>query len=489
MEQNSKCQVENGVPQQANTSTSHLSLMGNHAMSTLLGKKNSSLTSAANNNSSRLEQLGQTGGFSQPDVIQGMFTVTIADTIEKSYLSADAWDRLNLLQQVLQATYGNLYDQQWNIILDLSRTTIGTPACTRYIEGPADEDNDNITVTFSRWFLERCSFGELLGMVNHELGVHLFADIALASAFSFSTRQIAARVYANDNNAAAFFINDSLVGKNRQLPRLEMNSKLLTKAYQTQSSVDGFPGVTPSLDTFACSCFIDEGNHKYNEPFSVKFNTSALKLKSPSTIKNNGGQDDHAYMSHIHVIPNTVIFSPRAAVYAQMALRALNQYIIIRKNRNTYAATDDAETQNEAVQILGYYFLDIARTWEEGIRGHTIKYLLAMVSEQLDDNVVQMAQEYYHWMIDDQGRPNSELMSENDLSDETKELLKKINAPMNTYLSRLNTKLKSLIWRAALSAGIGIGRLTRDLVTAPFRAIGKVAAATFHAGRNLLARL
>ena len=481
MEQNSKCQVENGVPQQANTSTSHLSLMGNHAMSTLLEEKSSSLTSAASNNSSRLEQLGQTGDFSQPDVIQGMFTVTIADTIEKSYLSADAWDRLNLLQQILQTTYGNLYDQQWNIILDLSRTTIGTPAYTNYIEGPADGDNDNITVTFSRWFLERCSFGELLGMANHELNVHFFPDIAFASYFSAKTRQT--RNYPND-----YF------EKEENYPTHRISESMVIKAYKTTNCPINYSGEIASTVNVTKSDFIDEGLYDFDNEFCVAFEDTKpkvtpappettvkdgeqngtavnnpkleLKLKSPHTIRENGGQRDHAYMSHIRVIPNEVFFSPRAAIYAQMSLHALDSYITSYESDDAKDPGSYDKTKNEAVKILGYYFLDIARTWAEGIKAYTINPFKAMVSDQIGPDVLEMTMRYYHWMIDSNGNPNSELMQTP--SSNTILVLKDTRTDMENYLSRLNQQLRSLMWRAALSEGIGVGRLTKDLVAAPF---------------------
>lgn len=316
------------------------------------------------------------------NIFQGIFFITVDKTsIDKFDLSIDALEKINKLRGDLFRTYGRIYNSVWHIVLSVDRSLNPNPADINFVS------SDKIQITFRRWFLERCSYGELAGMANHELNVHEFANIAILTAGKL-------------NNS--FMINDkqNVINNLGQYGLGQYGNDIFDRA----TGMNGY--ITAGLGKNNFTPGVSQYNIlPVNELISFEMDNNAygfmqdVATKSPNDIVSHGGQRDHTYMSYIYFNQNQISFSPRALVYAQMTVKQIDDKV---KHFNQQPNQQQNSFKKEIVDMLGFFFLDIARTWHESLKNTYIDNIMArnLLFTINGDVVKSYALNLYEWMFD-----------------------------------------------------------------------------------------
>lgn len=350
------------------------------------------------------------------EVIQGDFVVNL---IPFAGITADANNKLFMLRNDLTSVYGPIFPGfMCHIDLIVDPGVSASPAFTRMSAA------NTIEVHLTRWFLERCTYGELLGMVNHELNVHKFANIAIVAAGRLATGAAPVNILGT---AAS-------IGQRGMRP-----STVVMASHVSGSGLPFTPGDSPGA-SFGMPDMPDHYGYEADMtrvtmpvdltmgmPSIVK--GKALNIESPATMAGRGGQMDHAFMSHVRNMPEAEIpplfFSPRALVYAQMTLRIIDCMVdrilghaVLPAAPVVVAAlpaplqAQVREAQKNVEEIMRYHFLDLARTWHEELKGTWIQdvFMRNLLFTFNGDSVEPMAQEYLAWLLNPgTGIPNAEL--------------------------------------------------------------------------------
>lgn len=381
--------------------------------------------------------------------IQGRFTVNNNVTVDQ--LSGQPLELMNRLRSDLQNTYGRIYDRQWIINLNMDNGASITPAYTRFVTP------NIIDVFFYRWFLLKCTYGELLGMVNHELNVHFFADIAILSAES-----IANPVQHNYSDRG-----DQM--KKRQKSRskharkiIEQNQKwiwnkalLANAAWTEKTNLPFTPGQMKNNSVIsvvrAGAPPLDKNMGKeelltYGETYYTGFGNGAgrldLLMKSPFELRSHGAQLNHSYLTQANSSPGLNCFSPRFVVYAQMTIKLIDDFL--EKNGV------NPNTIDEITTMIDYYILDLARTWYESLDGTTINaiFLRNLMFTCGSGDVSRIATDFWNWLFDSAtGTPNPDFNVT--VSPKTAAVIKGVYPRINT--TALGTEMLTQYRKALLA--------------------------------------
>lgn len=71
---------------------------------------------------------------------------------------------------------------QLNLYVDGNPERLETNPADTTLTTPGNSGLRRIDIRIRRWFIEISSVGEILGMIDHELGVHSLADIEMKAA-------------------------------------------------------------------------------------------------------------------------------------------------------------------------------------------------------------------------------------------------------------------------------------------------------------------
>ena len=384
------------------------------------------------------------------NIFQGKFFITVDKaSCDKSNLSLEALENINKLRDDLFRTYSRIYNSVWHIVLSVDSSLDPNPAYTNFVS------NDKIQITFRRWFLEKCSYGELAGMANHELNVHEFANIAILTAGK---------------------LNNSLMINNSQYVIKNLGQGGLGQygndIFDRATGINGY--ITAGLGKNNFTPGVSNYNlFDVNDLISFEMNNNApgfmqdTATKSPNDIVSHGGQRDHAYMSYLYFNQDQFAFSPRALVYAQMTIKQIDDKV---KYFNQQPNQQQNSFKKEIVDMLGFFFLDIARTWHESLKNTYIDNVMArnLLFTINGDIVKSYARNLYEWMFDpNTGNVNPKLGVPFDNASAT--IMKEIKDDVIAKISHQKKEMLNLFYKAAQSEIIElIYRQPRDYIKSMF---------------------
>jgi hypothetical protein len=100
-------------------------------------------------------------------------------------------EKLKTVNSVLRKTVSHFGGDKGTVVLKLINEGGMSPAFSNHRFDHGNQHTGDVLVTLNKWYLERASVGEIVGMLTHELGVHTMADFHMGTRISRSNKLVA----------------------------------------------------------------------------------------------------------------------------------------------------------------------------------------------------------------------------------------------------------------------------------------------------------